>query len=99
MRGNGDHHGMRGWPRTQDVETGRPLRSRISQRLKVKEEFPEVGGAIGGFPFAKIHSRGERPTTKCGLHLLASLVVAALPDHQFEHPGGAKGRWWIPIGL
>ena len=28
----------------------------------VRISFSEVGGAGGGFPFAKIYSRGERPT-------------------------------------
>ena len=39
MRGELNHHGMRGWPRTQDVETGRPLRSRIAQGLNVQGEY------------------------------------------------------------
>ena len=39
MRGDLNRHGMRGWPRVQDVETGRPLRSRIAQRLNVQKEY------------------------------------------------------------
>jgi len=35
MRGELNRHGMRGGTRIQDVETGRPLRSRIAQRLNV----------------------------------------------------------------
>ena len=37
-------------------------RSRVAQRLNVEESFSEVGNTGGAFPFAKIHSKGERPT-------------------------------------
>jgi hypothetical protein len=30
---------MRGWTRIQDVETGRPLRSRVAQGLNVQREY------------------------------------------------------------
>jgi hypothetical protein len=39
MRGDLNHHGMRGGTRVQDVETGRPLRSHIAQRLNVQGEY------------------------------------------------------------
>jgi hypothetical protein len=41
----------------------------------LRRSFSEVQNAVGAFPFAKIHSRGERPTrsavcTSSGLHSL-----------------------------
>ncbi len=39
MRGGLNRRGMRGGTRTQDVETGLPLRSRIAQRLNVQGEY------------------------------------------------------------
>jgi len=43
----------------QAVETARQLRSRVAQLSK---SFSEVENAVGAFPFAEIHSRGERLT-------------------------------------
>ena len=39
MRGGLNRRGMRGGPRTQDVETGRQLRSRFAHRLNVQGEY------------------------------------------------------------
>ena len=44
------------------VEKAPQLRSRIAQRLNVRERFSEAGITGGGFPFAKIHYKGERLT-------------------------------------
>ena len=61
-------------------------RSRIAQRLNVPNRFSEVGGAGGDFPFAKTHLYGRTAHTKCGTHLLASSLAAALLNSLFEHP-------------
>jgi len=59
----------------QEAEQVRQLRSRIVQALNVPKRFSEVGSAGGAFPFAKIYSKGKRPTpsavcTSSGLHSL-----------------------------
>src|SRR4029077_10709537 len=47
---------------SQDLEKVCQQRSRIAQTLKYQMKLSEVEIAVGAFPFAKIHSRGERPT-------------------------------------
>ena len=54
--------------------------------LNVEASLSDIGITGGDFPFAKINSKGERPTRKCGLYLLASSLAAALLDGLFEHP-------------
>ena len=60
MRGNGTIIACGDGPHTRMLKLAARcvLESLRGSRLG---GVPEVGGAIGGFPFAKIHSRGERP--------------------------------------
>jgi hypothetical protein len=45
--------------------------------------FSVVRSTGGDFPFAKIHSKGERPTRS---EVCTSSLAAAAPDGLFEHP-------------
>jgi hypothetical protein len=47
---------------SQDAEKVRKLCSRIAQRLDVRKRVSRISESLRAFPFAKIHSRGERPT-------------------------------------
>jgi len=49
------------------------------------------------WPPAAFSHRSEAQRTR-GVRLASSLA-AALRNDQFEHPGGPRARWWIPIEL
>jgi len=72
----------------QEAEKVRQQRSRIVQTLNVPKRFSEVGIAGGAFPFAKIHSGGERPTRSAVCTSFGPSLAAALLDGLFEHPAG-----------
>lgn len=85
MRGRDIQHPMRGQPRSQDVETGLPLRSRVAQRLSVligRELRWQLGVALceKGYAFA-------------------SSLAAVLREDQFEYSDPTKYRRWIPMRL
>ena len=76
-------------PARQDAPFPR-LRSRVAQRLNVKEEF--LGGRkhCRGFSARQDSYKGRTAHTKCGLYLLASSLAAALP---VERRVSARRGW------
>jgi hypothetical protein len=49
----------------------------------LSRSFSEVGNAVGAFPFAKTHGKGERPTRSA---VCTSSLAASVLDSLFEHP-------------